>query len=159
ANGRPLISGADGRWREARWLEPGRYDLTMRAYWGDQPYQFRLRPVAAEAQALLAGQALTARFDDSQQSQLFRLEGHAGDRLRFNALADNSGQLGWRLFNAYGQLLAEGPVTSDGPLRTLAQDGPVYLQLRPDSVLTAPVSVSFQLDQGEPAVESLVLGQ
>ncbi|MDK2127239.1 hypothetical protein, partial [Parachitinimonas caeni] len=42
ANGRPLISGADGRWREARWLEPGRYDLTMRAYWGDQPYQFRL---------------------------------------------------------------------------------------------------------------------
>ena len=141
--------------------ESGTYSLVLDAAEGD--YSFQLLDVASDSTNITAGIATGAEvnvtFADPNRTQLYRLDGVAGQILDFEVLS-NTGSFGgnWRLIGVDNTVLKSGALTSNFRV-TLPSDGRYTLLLGESGT---PFDMSFRIiDQtaSDPGVTNPVTGE
>ena len=116
-NGNPLLD-----------LAAGTYTLSVTAdNGGTGAFSFRLLDAGA-ATAITPGTPVSGSINPNSETDIYKLDGHAGDRLFFDEQAYSGGSLYWRLIDPFGNVAFQQGFGDTGTI-TLPSDGTYFLLL------------------------------
>ncbi len=145
----------------------GRYQIQIRANGNTTgAYSFRMQDIA-DGTVITTGTVVTSQLDPSNETDVYRFDAVAGDRLFFDRLTQspaNSDWITWRLIDPHGQQVW-GPInfSNDVDVTTLTRTGTYTLLIEGRIWNTSSIAAfdySFRVDTvpADPAPVALVPG-
>ena len=160
ANGNSLFTTDDLQWNR----DNGPLTLTQSGLYylvvennetANRSYSFQLLDITT-APEIRYSLPTTGSLANGQQSQFFKLQAQAGERLYFDTLASNApdGYYRWKLFGPGNNLLFDTDQRSDFEV-TVPTTGEYYLEFQ-GGYDTGKVDYSFRILKHEPAVRDVI---
>ncbi|MEM6665139.1 MAG: CARDB domain-containing protein, partial [Pseudomonadota bacterium] len=136
-------------------LPKGAYTLAIRGH-SDAEVDYRFRILdTADATPVSSDTPVTVNIDEIGGAALFRLDASDGDVFSFRPLTTGLGYLG--IFNASGESVTNNSITTTGPHRVVG-DAPIFLTVKQWPGRTAPLSLTFVLDDVSLTEQDLTFG-
>ena len=125
--------------------ETGTYKLTIDGYLNNiGDYKFRLLDANA-APTITLGTNITNTLNPGLKTDIYRIDGTAGKRLRFDSLISGSASGNWTLYGGGNQYIAGGNLANDFET-TLTRDG-IYLLVLNGYAENGTVNYNFKVDE------------